>query len=166
MPRPPDLLNLVAWLAALWLAAAAVLLVLIFFSSAVDLHWTTVVYLGSTVLFSVFAFCAMGLDKSKAGRGKRRIAELTLHMFELLGGWPGSLLGQRTFHHKTRKITYQVVFWGIVCVHLVLIAWTIYMWQTLRSAKSQEPTPATSATDDAESEDATNPLPVIEPKKE
>lgn len=166
MPRPPDLLNLVAWLAALWLAAASVLLVLAFSTSSVELHWTSIAYLGSTVLFSVFAFCAMGLDKSKAGRGKRRIAELTLHMFELLGGWPGSLLGQRTFRHKTRKLTYQVVFSGIVCVHLALIAWTIYMWQTFRSTTSHESTAPAESRDEAGSESASEPLPVIEPKKE
>lgn len=162
MPRPPDLLNLVAWLAALWLAAAAVLLVLVFTTSSVRLHWTSDVYLGSTVLFSVIAFLAVGLDKSKAGRGKRRIPELSLHMFELLGGWPGSLLGQRTFHHKTRKLTYQAVFWGIVFMHLALIAWTIYMWKTLPPIATQQPTPAA----EVEAEDATDPLPVIEPQKE
>jgi uncharacterized membrane protein YsdA (DUF1294 family) len=166
MPRPPDLLNLVAWIAALWLAAAAVLLVLVF-GSSVRLHWTTTVYLGSTVLFSVLAFGAMGLDKSKAGRGKRRIAELTLHIYEMLGGWPGSLLGQRTFHHKTRKVTYQAVFWGIVFVHLALIAWTIYMWKTLPSTQS----PPSTATQEpksaaADSQNADEPLPVIEPKQE
>ncbi len=163
MPRPPDLLNLAAWLAAFWLAAAAVLLVLVFTTASVRLHWTSDVYLGSTVLFSVIAFLAMGLDKSKAGRGKRRIPELSLHMFEMLGGWSGSLLGQRTFHHKTRKLTYQGVFWGIVCVHLILIAWTVYMWKTLPSTGNPEPTPAAA---EARAEDAAEPLPVIEPKKE
>jgi hypothetical protein len=84
-------------------------------------------------------------------------------MFEMLGGWSGSLLGQRTFHHKTRKLTYQGVFWGIVCVHLILIAWTVYMWKTLPSTANPEPTPAAAET---KAEDAAEPLPVIEPKKE
>jgi uncharacterized membrane protein YsdA (DUF1294 family) len=162
MPRPPDLLNLVAWLAALWLAAAAVLLVLVFTTSYVRLHWTSDVYLAATVLFSMIAFAAMGLDKSKAGRGKTRIPELSLHMFEMLGGWSGSMLGQRTFRHKTRKLTYQGVFWGIVFVHLALIAWTIYMWKTLPSTAAQEPTPAA----EVEAEDAAEPLPIIEPRQQ
>ncbi|HEX6987780.1 MAG TPA: DUF1294 domain-containing protein [Planctomycetaceae bacterium] len=128
MPRPPDLLNLVAWLAALWLAAATVMLVLVFSHPSVRFHWTTVVYLGATALFSLLAFGAMGTDKYRASTGKRRVPELALHVFELLGGWPGSLLGQRTFRHKNRKIIYQAVFWGIVAVHLVLLAWTLYLW--------------------------------------
>lgn len=146
---------------ALWLATAAVLLVLVF-TSAVSLHWTSDVYLGSTVLFSVITFWAMALDKSKAGRGKRRISELSLHTLELLGGWPGSMLGQRTFHHKTRKLTYQAVFWGIVFVHLALIAWTIYMWKTLPPSATQPPTPAA----EVEAEDATESSPIIEPNQE
>jgi uncharacterized membrane protein YsdA (DUF1294 family) len=158
MPRLPDVFNLVAWLAAIWLATAAVVLVLTFTTTSVRLHWTSDVYLGSTVLFSVLAFLAMGLDKSKASRGKRRISEMTLHMFELLGGWPGSMLGQRTFHHKTHKLTYQAVFWGIVCVHLVLIAWTIYMWKTLPSTSTSSPTPAATS-------DAAEPGIIIEPKQ-
>jgi len=128
MPRPPDLLNLVAWLFGLWLATAAVLIVLVFFQPSVAFHWTTDVYLAATVLFSLLAFGGMGLDKHRAGRGKRRVPELVLHTFELLGGWSGSMLGQRTFRHKTRKLTYQGVFWAIVSVHLALLAWTTYLW--------------------------------------
>ena len=128
MPRPPDLMNLVAWLFALWFATAAVLLVLVFTYPPVAFHWTTDVYLAATAVFSLLAFGGMGLDKYRASRGKRRIPELVLHVFELLGGWPGSLLGQRTFRHKTRKLTYQGVFWGIVAVHLALLAWTTYLW--------------------------------------
>lgn len=38
-------------------------------------------------------------------------------MFELLGGWPGALIAQQKFRHKTRKVSFQVVFWAIVLVH-------------------------------------------------
>lgn len=156
MPRPPDILNLVAWIAAFWLALAAIALVLVFTSPSVRLHWTSDVYLASTVLFSLIAFGAMGIDKRRAGTGKRRISELSLHTFELLGGWPGSMLGQRTFRHKTRKVTYQVVFWSIVGVHLVLIAWTVYLWRTLPATPAKSAEPATTT--------ATTPDMVIEPK--
>ena len=131
MPRPPDVMNLVAWLFALWLAAATVLIVLAFAQpSAVAFHWTTDVYLGATVGFSLLAFAAVGLDKYRASRAKRRVPEHVLHAFEFLGGWPGSLLGQRTFRHKTRKLMYQGVFWGIVAMHVALLAWLTYLWWT------------------------------------
>jgi len=37
----------------------------------------------------------------------------------LLGGWPGALLAQQRFRHKTRKLSYQAVFWLIVLLHQV-----------------------------------------------
>ena len=46
-------------------------------------------------------------------------------MVELLGGWPGALLGQRRFRHKTRKRSYQLVFWLIGALHLA--AWLTYL---------------------------------------
>lgn len=42
-----------------------------------------------------------------AERGRWRTPENTLHVAELLGGWPGALVAQQLFRHKTRKISYQ-----------------------------------------------------------
>ena len=52
------------------------------------------------VLMSTLAFALYGVDKRRAARGAWRISEATLHTIELLGGWPGALLGQRMFRHK------------------------------------------------------------------
>lgn len=64
--------------------------------------------------FSLLAFFAYWRDKRSAERGAWRTPEQTLHLFELLGGWPGALLAQRLFRHKTR---FQLVFWAIVLLH-------------------------------------------------
>ncbi len=40
--------------------------------------------------------------------------EAQRHKFELMGGWPGALIAQQAFRHKTRKVSLQVVFWAIV----------------------------------------------------
>jgi uncharacterized membrane protein YsdA (DUF1294 family) len=72
---------------------------------------------------SVVTLAAFAIDKGRARRGALRIPEATLHALELLGGWPGSLVGQRLLAHKTRKVPYQAVFWAIVAVHLA--AWTL-----------------------------------------
>ncbi|QLF94982.1 DUF1294 domain-containing protein [Pseudomonas sp. ABC1] len=74
---------------------------------------------------SVVAFYLYGQDKRNASREMRRVPENTLHLFELLGGWPGALCAQQVFRHKTRKLGYQVVFWGIVLVHQ--LAWYVYI---------------------------------------
>ncbi|KPZ15695.1 putative family protein [Pseudomonas syringae pv. viburni] len=55
-----------------------------------------------------------------AGNGGQRTPENVLHTVELLGGWPGALLAQQVFRHKTRKVSFQVVFWLIVLVHQAL----------------------------------------------
>ena len=144
MPRLPDLSNLFAWLCALWLAAVAVLLGLMFWGTSVELHWSTTFYLGATLVMSLVAFLAMGLDKYKAKRNARRVPESMLHTFELLGGWPGSMLGQRTFHHKTHKVIYQVTFGGITLVHLLLLGWLFYVWWN-KPAPSPAPAPTEAA---------------------
>ncbi len=68
-------------------------------------------------LISGVTFVAYALDKRAARRGSRRTAERTLHLLEFAGGWPGALLAQRTLRHKTRKVSYQIVFWAIVALH-------------------------------------------------
>lgn len=66
---------------------------------------------------SVLAFALYALDKHCATREARRIPESTLHLVELLGGFPGAFVAQRLLRHKTRKLRYQIVFWLIVAAH-------------------------------------------------
>ncbi|WP_255991119.1 DUF1294 domain-containing protein [Chitinolyticbacter albus] len=78
----------------------------------------------------LFAISALTLlcywrDKGAAERGQRRISEATLHACELFGGWPGALLAQRLFRHKSRKRSYQLVFWSIVLLHLAGWGWLL-----------------------------------------
>lgn len=73
------------------------------------------------VVMSVRCFFAYWQDKRAAGRpGADRIPEQTLHRLEWLGGWPGALLAQQLFRHKTIKESYQRTFWLIVTVHVLL----------------------------------------------
>jgi uncharacterized membrane protein YsdA (DUF1294 family) len=66
---------------------------------------------------SLATFALYWDDKRSATRGKWRTSEAMLHFFELMGGWPGALIAQQKFRHKTRKVSFQVVFWAIVLVH-------------------------------------------------
>lgn len=77
------------------------------------------------LLASAVAFAAMWRDKRAAERGARRTPEATLHLIEVAGGWPGSLVGQRLFRHKTRKLSYQAVFWGCVLVNTAAALWLL-----------------------------------------
>jgi len=68
-------------------------------------------------LMSVLAFFLYWRDKHQARSGGWRTPEKVLHGLELLGGWPGALVAQQVFRHKTRKNSYQSVFWLIVLLH-------------------------------------------------
>jgi uncharacterized membrane protein YsdA (DUF1294 family) len=81
---------------------------------------------------SVITFFVYGADKRAARRGRWRTPEATLHLLELLGGFPGAILAQRVFRHKRGKVSYLIVFWFIVALHIA--GWTGWFW--LRSRAS------------------------------
>lgn len=56
-------------------------------------------------------FIAYGADKRAAERGDWRVPEIHLHVLEFLGGWPGAFIAQKFFHHKTKKRSFQAMFW-------------------------------------------------------
>jgi len=66
-------------------------------------------------------------DKHRAENGKWRTAEATLHSFELMGGWLGGFIAQQKLRHKSRKNSYQVVFWAIVIIHQIgWLTWLLF----------------------------------------
>ena len=81
----------------------------------------SVYFIASTITFIAYA-----LDKSAAKGNRRRIEENTLHFCGLIGGWPGALLAQRLFRHKTKKTSFQVVFWITVAFNIGAIAWLVF----------------------------------------
>ncbi|MDY7533499.1 DUF1294 domain-containing protein [Pseudomonas sp. Bout1] len=82
---------------------------------------------------SVVAFLLYWSDKRKAREDSWRTPENVLHAVELAGGWPGALLAQQVFRHKTRKVSYQVVFWLIVLLHQVFWIDQLFLGGTLLS---------------------------------
>jgi len=81
------------------------------------LRWLTLLYL----IASLITFATYALDKAAARQGGARVPERTLHLLELAGGWPGALLGQQLLRHKTRKVSYQLVFWLMVGANVTLL---------------------------------------------
>lgn len=53
-------------------------------------------------------------DKYLAQYKYWRIPERSLHLWALIGGWPGALYAQRKYRHKRQKQSFQVVFY--LCV--------------------------------------------------
>jgi uncharacterized membrane protein YsdA (DUF1294 family) len=68
---------------------------------------------------SSFACCvAYALDKSAAQAGRWRIAENTLLMLGLIGGWPGAIVAQQLLRHKTSKASFRLAFWATVVLNI------------------------------------------------
>ncbi len=84
-----------------------------------------VAVLGLSFVASLTAFILYAIDKAAARRGSRRIAENTLHLWSLLGGWPGALAAQRIFRHKTSKTSFQIVFWITVALNCGAAIWLL-----------------------------------------
>ena len=72
---------------------------------------------------SVIALTAYAVDKSRAQRGAWRTPESTLHFLALVGGWPGALVAQDLFRHKSSKAEFQVMFWFTVVANVAALAW-------------------------------------------
>jgi uncharacterized membrane protein YsdA (DUF1294 family) len=72
---------------------------------------------------SVAAAIAYGQDKAAAQRGAWRTSERTLHILSLMGGWPGALVAQRVFRHKSTKPSFQFAFWATVALNCGALGW-------------------------------------------
>lgn len=80
---------------------------------------------GGYFVFSGLSFLAYMADKAAAKNGGWRTPEQSLHIFDLLGGWPGGLVAQQTFRHKTAKQSFQLVFWLSVIGNIGGVWWLI-----------------------------------------
>ena len=88
-------------------------------------HW-----LGAVAGVNVVAFAHYGFDKFRAVRGGWRVPEVVLLGLALIGGVPGSLLGQLLFRHKVSKRRFMLVFWLISIAQAGVLAWFAYQHLT------------------------------------
>ncbi|MGY2338521.1 DUF1294 domain-containing protein [Pseudomonas sp. SDO5532_S415] len=91
----------------------------LFGSMSMWLRGVSLIPLAAYGIVSVLAFLLYWSDKRKARADHWRTPENVLHALEFAGGWPGALLAQQMFRHKTRKFSFQLVFWLIVLLHQV-----------------------------------------------
>ena len=90
--------------------------------------YLAIAYIAVVTLMSLVTFVAYGFDKRRAQNNGRRVPEKTLHLMALFGGWPGALIGQKVFRHKTQKVSFQIVFWLCVLLHLAITGGVVYLW--------------------------------------
>ena len=77
------------------------------------------------IALSVCAFVLCAYDKKVAGGAFTRVPENVLFGVALLGGTPGLLLGMNVFRHKTRKLSFQLIFAVIMIVQALVAYWFI-----------------------------------------
>lgn len=88
----------------------------------------------TAVLLSVVTYFVYWWDKHKARTGGWRTAETTLHLLELIGGWPGAFFAQRRLRHKSSKISFLIVFWFIVAAHQFIAIDYLLNWRLTHQA--------------------------------
>jgi uncharacterized membrane protein YsdA (DUF1294 family) len=92
-------------------------------AGAVVAGWLPPYMLGLYLVPSVIAYFIYAWDKWAAKNHRWRTAESTLHLFGLLGGWPGAIVAQQMLRHKTKKHSFQMVFWGTVVLNCGALLW-------------------------------------------
>jgi uncharacterized membrane protein YsdA (DUF1294 family)/cold shock CspA family protein len=90
---------------------------------AVYLGRLPLLILGVYLVASVLAYMAYAMDKAAAESRRWRIAEDTLHIWGLIGGWPGALFAQQRLRHKTSKTSFQAMFWITVSLNCAALGW-------------------------------------------
>jgi len=84
-----------------------------------NLAWEFVA--GWLAVSGFIGFVLMGLDKTKARGGSRRIPEKVFFELAALGGAFGIALGAGAFHHKTRKGSFMGIIFALAMLWVVVL---------------------------------------------
>jgi uncharacterized membrane protein YsdA (DUF1294 family)/cold shock CspA family protein len=101
-------------------------LFLMFVAAAVFVGQLPLVILGVYLVASAVSFSLYAHDKSAAQKGRWRTKENTLHVFSLIGGWPGAFVAQKLLRHKSRKESFRILFWATVVINCVGLSWVFF----------------------------------------
>ncbi len=77
-------------------------------------------------LVNALTLLIYGGDKLAAVKGWRRVPEATLLILGLTGGWPGAILAQQSFRHKTQKQPFRRWFFISVVINITVVITVIY----------------------------------------
>ena len=70
------------------------------------------------LLINMLTLVMYGADKIAA----RKVPEATLLVFGVTGGWPGAIVGQQLFRHKTQKQPFKTYFFLSIVVSIAVMA--------------------------------------------
>lgn len=101
------------------LCIVSIFFLLLVFATRINLITSYILMLymfSSGITYGLYA-----LDKASAIQKEWRIPENTLHFLVLVGGWPGALIAQEYYRHKTVKESYQAQFWKMIVGNLAFL---------------------------------------------
>ncbi|MCJ8271684.1 MAG: DUF1294 domain-containing protein [Psychrosphaera sp.] len=81
------------------------------------------IFSGLYIVMSLVTFIAYAIDKSAAQNGRWRTQESTLHLFSVIGGWPGAFFAQNMLRHKSSKKAFKHVYKATVLLNLSALVW-------------------------------------------
>jgi len=80
------------------------------------LNTTAIIFILMFLIWNIYTFTIMGVDKSWAKKNHRRVPELRLLIMALAMGGLGMLCGMMYFRHKTKHIKFVI---GVpICIML------------------------------------------------
>tara|TARA_A100001391_G_scaffold126845_1_gene86760 strand:- start:130 stop:660 length:531 start_codon:yes stop_codon:yes gene_type:complete len=87
------------------------------------LGYTPLIISAFYLALSLLTVLFYAIDKSAARNDKSRTPETNLHLLALFSGWPGAVIAQQLFRHKTIKPGFRQVFWGTVIINCGAFIW-------------------------------------------
>lgn len=105
--------------------AVSIAFLFCFFSALYYPLFGSPLFIAAYTVLNLVTFAMYWIDKDAAMQQRWRIPEMTLHGLEFLGGWFGGFIAQQVLRHKTVKFSYQLLFWSIVALHVIL--WTLVL---------------------------------------
>ena len=88
---------------------------------------TKILIIAYFVIANLVGFISMGVDKKKAKNHEWRISEAVLFFFAIIGGSLGSILGMKTFHHKTKHKAFIYGMPAILFIQIALIFTILFL---------------------------------------
>lgn len=80
---------------------------------------------------NVLSFICYGIDKLAAIKQWQRTPEKHFYIFALFSGWPGSVIGQLIFNHKTTKVSFRRWFYSMVIFNISAVLMYLFGSQTI-----------------------------------
>ncbi|CAM2858518.1 DUF1294 domain-containing protein [Vibrio rarus] len=80
-------------------------------------------FVASYCVLSLVSYAFFWRDKRAAQKGRWRTPESTLLLLSIVGGWPGALLAQCQFRHKSKKQPFKTLLWLCILLNISGLIW-------------------------------------------